>query len=121
MGKGISFYKNYHIKREYIDTWQKAVNKLLEKMSGEKDFICAYLNKDANDSTHFTLFERWHEPSIESFIENQLKKKRYRIDYERNLAKWSKCPCSLSSLHPVEEWHKNDEKNLQIKSPCKND
>jgi len=107
MGKGISFYINYHIKKEHIDTWQKAVNNMLEKMSGEENFICAYLNKDANDSTHFTLFERWDEPSLESFIENQLQKKNYRIDYEQNIAKWSKCPCSHSNLHPIEEWHGN--------------
>jgi hypothetical protein len=90
-------------------------------MSGEKDFICAYLNRDANDSTHFTLFERWQESSIESFIENQLKKKKYRIDYERKLSKWSKCPCSLSSLHPVDEWHKNNGKELKIKQHCKDE
>jgi quinol monooxygenase YgiN len=112
MNKGISFYINYHIKEEYVDTWKEAVNSLLEKVSKEESFISSHLNIDANDPTHFTLFERWDEASLELFIENQLKKKKYRIDYEKNLAKWSKCPCSFSNLQPVCEHYRVKEQKI---------
>jgi quinol monooxygenase YgiN len=82
MSKGISFYINFHIKEEYIDTWKEAAFNVLDSMASEDTFISAYLHRDANDPTHFTLYEKWDEPV------------------------WSKCPRTFSSLEPIKEWHK---------------
>jgi len=106
MSKGISFYVNFHIKEEYIDTWKQAAFHVIESMKAESTFISAYLHEDANDPTHFTLYEKWNEPSMEAFMENQLKGKAYREEYENQLPEWSKCPRTFSSLEPLKEWHK---------------
>jgi len=106
MSKGISFYVNFHIKEEYIDKWKKAALQVLESMKAEDAFISAYLHRDANDPTHFTLYEKWNESSMETFMKNQLKGKSYRKEYENQLPKWSKCPRTFSNLEPLQEWHK---------------
>ncbi|MCT4613752.1 MAG: hypothetical protein N4A49_02625 [Marinifilaceae bacterium] len=106
MDKGITFYIHYHIKRRYIDSWEKAVDNLLDNISTEANFICAYLDKDQNDSCHYTLFERWNEESVESFIKNQIEKKEYRIRFQTMLNEWSQYPCSYLNLKPVDERHK---------------
>jgi len=106
MNRDISFYVNFHIKEEHIDTWRDATIFVLENMKVEKTFICAYLHRDANDPAHFTLYEKWNESSMESFMKNQLKGKAYRKEYEKQLPQWSKCPRTFSNLEPLHEWHK---------------
>lgn len=106
MSNGISFYVNFYIKPEYKDTWLKAATNILEKMSTEDTFISSYLSRDVNDPNRFTLYERWSEPTMEAFIENQLKGKKYRDDYEKLLPEWSKCPRTFSQLEPISQWHK---------------
>lgn len=106
MNKEISFYVNFYIKPEYTEVWLKAATHVLESMSAEDSFISAYLHKDINDSTRFTLYERWNEPSMEAFIKNQLQGKDYRDEYEKLLPEWSKCPRTFSQLEPLMEWNK---------------
>lgn len=106
MSKEISFYVNFHIKHEHIDTWKIAAIRVLESMSHEDTFISAYFHRDANDPTHFTLYERWNETSMENFIKNQLQGKSYRNEYEKKLPEWSKCPRTFSQLEPLNEWYK---------------
>jgi quinol monooxygenase YgiN len=106
MSKGISFYVNFHIKEEHVDSWKRAALEVLNAMSLEDTFISAYLSRDANDPTHFTLFERWSEPSMEAFMKNQLQGKAYREAYEKQLPEWTKSPRTFTQLEPLNHWHK---------------
>jgi len=106
MNKGISFYVNFHIKEECIDSWKKAAFNVLEQMSSEATFVNAFLHVDANDPTHFTLYEQWGEPSMEAFIKHQLQGKKYRENYEKMLPEWSKCPRTFSQLEILLELKK---------------
>jgi len=106
MNREISFYVNFHIKEEHIDSWKTASLKVLEEMSSEDTFLSAYLSRDANDPTHFTLYEKWNEVNMETFMRNQLNGKSYRTEYEKHLPEWCKCPRTLTPLEPINEWHK---------------
>lgn len=37
---------------------------------------------EANDPNTFLIYESWAEPTVETFVENQLKGNRYRDEYE---------------------------------------
>ncbi|GAA4278684.1 putative quinol monooxygenase [Aquimarina mytili] len=106
MDFGIAFYNTFHIKKANIDDWLNTIKKMIDEMSKEKEFICAHLHRDINNPTHFTLYERWNEESMEAFIQNQLHKKPYRDTFENQLPKWTMTPRTFSQLEPIEKWEK---------------
>lgn len=61
--------------------------------------------QDLQDSNRFTLYERWCEPSVEAFKQNQFEAKSYRKAYEDKLLSLLEHPRKASILNPVKEWH----------------
>lgn len=75
-------------------------------MAKEDTFIATYLHKDANNPNKFVIYERWSEPTFEAFVENQLKGKRYRDEYETNISKWLEKDRGITVLEPIGDWVK---------------
>lgn len=68
-------------------------------------FVTCYMHQDTQDTNRFTLYERWREPSIEAFVQNQLEAKSYRKAYEEKLPDWLEVPRTVSVLSYIKEWH----------------
>lgn len=100
----LAFYVNFHIKPEMVEEWRKGALHVLNSMSVENTFVAAFLHQDTEDPTHFTLYERWNESSMESFVKNQLEAKEYRSIYEKQLPGWSKASRTFSQLIPLGSW-----------------
>ena len=69
--RDLVFYVKCRVRPECIDAWKKAVGEVIEQMSHEDTFVSCQLHVDANEPTLFTLYERWAEPSVESFLQRQ--------------------------------------------------
>jgi quinol monooxygenase YgiN len=73
-------------------------------MAREDAFVTCYLHRDMQDPTLFTLYERWNEPSIEAFVQHQMKP--YREAYDAKLPELLQRPREASILAPLGEWHR---------------
>ena len=98
------FYVKLYVKPDRVDDWKEAVHTIIEAMSKEEAFISCYMHQDAHDETLFTLYERWAEPSVEAFLQNQMKP--YRIEYDAKLEDLLQRPREPQILRPLGEWHK---------------
>jgi quinol monooxygenase YgiN len=96
------FYVHLHVKPEHLQAWKVAANEIIEAMSAEDAFISCDMNQDASDETHFTLYERWAEPSVEAFLKNQMKP--YRVAYDAKLEYMLQRPREAQVLIPVKAW-----------------
>jgi quinol monooxygenase YgiN len=77
---------------------------VIDHRSMENTFVTCYLHRDAQNTNRFTLYERWSEPSVEAFIQNQLEAKSYRKAYEEKLPTLLEHPRIASVLSYVKEW-----------------
>jgi quinol monooxygenase YgiN len=98
------FYVKLHVKPDHVEEWKQAVTELIEQMSQEDAFISCYLHQDGQDPNLFTLYERWNEPSVEAFLEHQMKP--YRIVYDAKLPELLQRPREPTVLLPLGEWHR---------------
>jgi quinol monooxygenase YgiN len=106
MSKHLSFYVEFHVKPECVNEFKERVLYVLDSMSVEKTFVVCYFHQDANNSTRFSVNERWTEPSAEAFMENQLHAKEYRKAYEERLPELLASPRKITFLVSIKEWHR---------------
>lgn len=104
MSKELAFYVNFHVKPEAVEKWKESAKEVINQMSKEDTFIVCYMHQDAEDPNKFTLYERWAEPSMEAFIENQLNAKEYRKTYEEILPDMLQSPRTFSVLNTLQKW-----------------
>ena len=98
------FYVKLLVKPECVDAWKRAVDEVIECMRHEDAFVSCYLHQDLQEPNLFTLYERWNEPSVAAFLENQ--SKPYRTAYDAKLPDLLQRPREPSVLLPLGEWHK---------------
>jgi quinol monooxygenase YgiN len=98
------FYVKLFVKPDRVAEWKAAVTQVIEAMSKEEAFVSCYLHQDASDENHFTLYERWAEPSVEAFLRNQMKP--YRIAYDAKLESLLQRPREPQILKPLGQWRK---------------
>lgn len=98
------FYVQLHVKPECVSEWKASLADLIERMAKEEAFISCTLHQDVQDENRYTLYERWHEASVESFIANQVTAKAYRHAYEASLPGWLQTPRTASIVRYVQEW-----------------
>lgn len=98
------FYVKLYVKPDRIDEWRRAVTEIIERMSQEEAFVACYMHQDVADPNLFTLYERWAEPSVEAFLQNQMKP--YRVAYDAKLPDLLQRPREPAVLLPLGEWHK---------------
>lgn len=98
------FYVKLYVKAECVEEWKRAVNEVVKQMFLEDAFVACYLHQDTQSPNLFTLYERWKEPSVETFLENQMKP--YRVAYEEKLPGLLERPRETAILSPIGEWHK---------------
>lgn len=96
------FYVKLFVKAEFVQEWKDAVREVITEMSKEDAFISCYMHQDMHDATQFTLYERWAEPSVAAFLENQ--NKPYRVAYDAKLEKLLQRPREPQVLVPLGEW-----------------
>ena len=96
------FYVKLHVKPECIGQWRQAFDEIVAAMSREPEFRACYLHQDANDPNQFTLYERWAERSVESFLRNQMKP--YRVAYDARIEPLLQRPREPQLLQPLGEW-----------------
>jgi quinol monooxygenase YgiN len=101
------FYVKLHVRPERVGEWKRAVFEIIERMSKEDAFVACYLQQDSEDANLFTLYERWREPTVEAFIEHQMKP--YRLEYEAKLPALLQRPREAAVLTPLGEWRKAGE------------
>lgn len=102
------FYVKLNVRPNRVDEWREAVNTVIEEMSREEAFISCDLHQDANDENLFTLYERWAEPSVEAFLQNQMKP--YRVAYEAKLETLLQRPREPQVLKLLGQWRKRENK-----------
>ncbi len=98
------FYVRLFVKPDCVEAWKQAVTQVIEAMSQEEAFISCYLHQDAHDKNQFTLYERWAEPSVEAFMQNQMKP--YRLEYDAQLETLLQRPREPQILKPLGQWQK---------------
>jgi len=98
------FYVKLHVKPECIEEWKDAVKQMIALMSEEETFETCYLHQDTQDTSLFTLYERWSEPSVDAFLKNQTKP--YRKEYDAKLSNLLQRPRETSILQPLGEWQR---------------
>lgn len=101
------FYVRLRVKPECVDAWLQAVHDIVDAMSKEDTFLSCALHRDANDPTLFTLYERWAEPDVATFLARQ--DKPYRRDYEARLPELLQGPREPQVLVPLAEWPPADQ------------
>lgn len=99
------FYVKLFVKPDCVDAWKEAVTEIIEAMSQEDAFISCQLHQDAHDPYQFTLYERWAEPSVEAFLQNQ--NKPYRQAYDAKLETLLQGPREPQILKPLGQWLKS--------------
>jgi quinol monooxygenase YgiN len=105
MSNDLAFYVQFQVKPERLEGWKDAVREVIDRMSAESTFVSCYMHQDIQDANRFTLYERWNEPSFETFIQNQLEAKSYRQAYHEKLPDMLAQPRTVSFLSHVQEWH----------------
>lgn len=98
------FYVKFHLHPEYVEDFRNSLLELAEAMSKEETFVSTFLHRDPNDTTKYTIYERWKEPSMDAFLKNQLQGKSYRDDYESQIEEWSATSREISVLKPMNQW-----------------
>lgn len=96
------FHVVLRVKPERVDDWLREVAAIADAMSKEDTFISCDLHRDANDPATFTLYERWAEPDVETFLARQ--DKPYRRDYEAKLPDLLRGPREPQVLVPLRSW-----------------
>lgn len=96
------FYVKLHVKPECVDDWRREFDAIVQAMSREAEFIACYLHRDAFDPNQFTLYERWAEPGVEAFLQNQMKP--YRVQYDAAIEPMLQRPREPQVLLPMGEW-----------------
>lgn len=104
MSQHLVFYVEFDVKPDCIERFLKGATGVLEAMSHEEAFVDTYFHRDANNPNKFTLYERWSEPSMEVFMENQVDGKAYREEYETYLPNLLASPRKFTVLEAVGEW-----------------
>jgi quinol monooxygenase YgiN len=104
MAKELVFTVEFNVKAEAKQAFLASLNNVIEHMAKEETFVSTYLHQDANDPNTFLIYERWSEPSFEAFVENQLKGKSYRDEYEVKISEWLVKDRGISVLEPIGEW-----------------
>ena len=107
MSKDLVFTVEFNVKSEARDEFLTSLNEVVENMAKEETFVVSYLHQDVNDPNKFVIYERWSEPTFESFVEKQLKGKRYRDDYEACINDWLVKERGITVLEPMGEWESN--------------
>lgn len=77
------FFVQLDLKPERVEDWMNAVTALIDRMSQEETFVTCLMDQSREDPNKFTLYERWRQPSLQAFLENQMKE--YRKVYEEML------------------------------------
>ncbi|RXQ94514.1 hypothetical protein EO244_09540 [Ancylomarina salipaludis] len=67
------FYMNFQIKPHRQADWKEAALHVLDGMAREGAFVCAFLHQDAEDSSRFTVYERWSKPGRINFSDEHRK------------------------------------------------
>jgi len=98
------FYVKYHIKPECLEEFQEHLFVLVENMAKEPAFVSAFVHQDTDDSTRFSMYERWQEASKEDFMTYQMASKAYRRIYEQRLPQMSATPRKIYILKPLAFW-----------------
>jgi quinol monooxygenase YgiN len=98
------FYVKLFVKPDCVAEWKEAVHEAILAMSQEPAFISCYMHQDSADTTLFTLYERWAEPSVEAFLQHQMKP--YRVAYDAKLERLLQRPREPQILVPLGEWHR---------------
>lgn len=106
MSKHLVFTVEFNVKPEARIEFLASLNDVLENMAKEDTFVSTYLHQDANEPNTFLIYERWAEPTFEAFVENQLKGKAYRDEYEAKISEWLVKDRGISVLEPLGEWSK---------------
>ncbi|MDR0183287.1 putative quinol monooxygenase [Lysobacter arvi] len=96
------FYVKLYVKPECVDEWRRAFDAIVQAMSQEPEFVACYAHRDANDPNQFTLYERWAESSVESFLRNQMKP--YRVEYDAAIQPMLQRPREPQVLLPIGAW-----------------
>lgn len=102
--KDIVFTVEFNIKPQYREEFLNSLTALITAMSKEETFVYTYLHQDNENPDKFMIYECWSESSFNDFIENQLKGKRYRDDYESKIDEWSSIPRKISIHKPLGKW-----------------
>jgi len=98
------FYVKYHIKPECVEEFQEHLFVLVDNMAKEPAFVSAFVHQDTEDSTRFSMYERWQEASKEDFMTYQMASKAYRRIYEQRLPDMSATPRKIHILRPMAFW-----------------
>lgn len=98
------FYVKLFVKPDCVEAWKKAVTEMIAEMSKEAAFVSCHLHQDAQDEHLFTLYERWAEPSVEAFLQHQMKP--YRLAYDAQLESLLQRPREPQILKPLGQWVK---------------
>ncbi|NGM88741.1 hypothetical protein G5B35_15655 [Parapusillimonas sp. SGNA-6] len=96
------FYVKLYVRPDRVDEWKEAVTTVIEEMSKEDAFVSCDLHQDAHDEHLFTLYEKWAEPSVEAFLQNQMKP--YRVAYEAKLERLLQRPREPQVLKLLRQW-----------------
>lgn len=96
------FYVKLSVKPDRVEAWLEALHAIVGEMSKEEAFIACHLHRDAQDPCLFTLYERWAEPDVESFVRNQMKP--YRLAYDAKLEDLLQRPREAQVLVPLGHW-----------------
>jgi quinol monooxygenase YgiN len=86
-------------KPEYREELETRLLEVLDKMSGEPDFINTFLHRSADDPDTLVLYETW-ACSREYFLAHHLKLS-YRVQYETALPRMLKKPRTLEFLETI--------------------
>lgn len=104
MSNDLVFTVEFNIKPESKQEFLASLTQLAGEMAKEETFVSTYLHQDSQDPNKFLIYERWSEPDMKAFVNNQLSGKAYREDYEARLPGWSSEPRKISVLEPMGEW-----------------
>lgn len=99
--KDFVFIVEFNIKPESRDALLKSLTTLVEAMAKEtfvSTYLPTYLHQDTQDENKFLIYERGSKPSMEAFMEKQLRGKSYRDEYEGRLPEWSSEPRKIAVL-----------------------
>lgn len=99
------FHVVLRVKPECVDDWLREVAAIADAMSQEDTFLSCDLHRDANDPSVFTLYERWAEPDVETFLARQ--DKPYRRQYEARLPDLLQGPREPQVLVPLRRWSRS--------------
>jgi quinol monooxygenase YgiN len=105
MTSELVFYVKLYVKPDRIDEWLRSAETIIDAMSREEAFIACHLHRDSEDPCLFTLYERWAEPSVQAWLDHQMKP--YRKEYDARLETLLQRPREAQVLTPLREWRKD--------------